>query len=143
MAILNQAERLKFPGMRIGEAGVMRRWLSVHETEYDSFDYNVRIGAGRDPGSSYPDWVRKTALMSSQLRIDALAWQGKQATVIELKNVAYPSGAQKLTVYGAVWASDNPTLPKPKLLLVCRAMDSATWANTVPAGINVDVLGFG
>lgn len=137
-----EASRLKYPGMRSTEANLMRRWLALHENDYDSFAYNVRIGAGRDPGVQYPDWVRKTAIVSSQLRMDAIAWYGRQATVIELKNVAYPSGAQKLTVYGAVWSADNPGFPRPLLLLVCRGMDPATWANTAAANIRVDVLGF-
>jgi hypothetical protein len=137
-----QASLPKYPGMRSRESNLMRRWLALHESEYGSFGYNVRIGAGRDPGPEYADWVRQSALASSKLRMDALAWQGIQATVIELKNVAFPSGAQKLTVYGAVWASDNPTLPRPHLLLVCRAMDPATWANTSAANIRVEVLGF-
>jgi hypothetical protein len=128
--------------MRVTEADLMRRWLAVHESEYDSFDYNVYVGAGRDPGPAYEEWVRRSAIFSSRLRMDAIAFRGAQATIIELKNVAYPSGAQKLTVYGAVWASDNPMALKPLLLLVCRGMDPATWANTAAAGISVNVLGF-
>lgn len=128
--------------MRETEANLMRRWLARHELEYDSFDYNVRIGAARDPGAQYPDWVRKSARMSSQLRMDALARKGEQVTLIELKNVAYPSGAQKLAVYGAVWWSENASAPKPLLLLVSRGIDPATWATASAAGIVIEVLGF-
>lgn len=142
MPNIAEATRGKFPGMRPSEANLMRRWLARHEQEYDSFAYNVRIGAGRDPGPQYPDWVRKSAVMCSMLRMDAIAWKGNQATIIELKNVAYPSAAQQLALYGAVWWSDNATYPKPKLLLVCRGIDLATWATAAPAGITVEVLGF-
>jgi hypothetical protein len=120
----------------------MRRWLARHQSEYDRFHYNVRIGAARDPGPAYADWVRASARMSSQLRMDAIAWRGKQATIIELKNVAYPSGAQKLAVYGAVWWSENADSPKPVLLLVARGIDPATWGTASAAGIGVEVLGF-
>jgi hypothetical protein len=142
MVTILEQDRTKFPGLRPTEANLMRRWLARHETEYDSFAYNVRIGAARDPGPQYPEWVRKTARMSSQLRTDAIARQGAQATIIELKNVAYPSGAQQLAVYGAVWWSENPSEPKPRLLLVSRGIDEATWATASAAGINVEVLGF-
>jgi hypothetical protein len=142
VATIPQQARTKFPGMRPSEVNLMRRWLAAHETEYDSFDYNIRIGAARDPGPQYPEWVRKAARMSSQLRMDALAWKGTQITLIELKNVAYPSGAQKLAVYGAVWWSENPQAPKPILLLVSRGIDEATWATASAAGIRVEVLGF-
>jgi len=142
MVSMLEQTRGKFPGMRATEANLMRRWLARHESEYDRFEYNVRIGAARDPGEQYPDWVRKAAKMSSQLRMDALAWKGTQLTIIELKNVSYPSGAQKLAVYGAVWWSENPQASKPKLLLVSRGIDLATWATALAAGIAVEVLGY-
>ena len=121
----------------------MRRWLAAHEHEYLSFAYNVRIGAGRDPGPDYADWVRKTAVLSSQLRMDAIATRGNHTTIIELKNVAFPSAVQELAVYGAVWASDFPQAGKPLLLLVCRGIDPGTWPTAEAAGVSVEVLGFG
>lgn len=142
MVIMLEQTRTKFPGMRQTEANLMRRWLAAHETEYSRFEYNIRIGAARDPGPAYPDWVRTSAKASSMLRMDALAWQGDQITIIELKNVSYPSGAQKLAVYGAVWWSENPGQHKPKLLLVSRGIDEATWATASAAGISIEVLGF-
>ena len=139
---VTQATRLKFPGMRPSEANLMRRWLALHEPEYDRFDYNVRIGAARDPGPQYPDWVRKAARDCSQLRMDAIAFKGTQATIIELKNRAYPDSAQQLALYGAVWWSDNVGAPRPLLLLVCRGIDEATPATAQAANIRLEVLGF-
>ena len=107
-----QAERSKFPGMRPREAAVMRRWLGEFESAYDNFEYNVRIGPSRDVGPSFPRYVRKTAMMSSQLRLDAIAWNGQQATLVELKQKAWALGVQQLALYGAVWAAENPQLPK-------------------------------
>lgn len=121
----------------------MRRWLALHEQEYDSFDYNVRIGASRDPGPQYPDYVRQTARVSSQLRLDAVAWKGTQVTLIELKNAAWPSAVQQLALYGAVWAAAHPELPKPALLLVCRSIDPGTPPTAAAAGVTVEVLGPG
>jgi hypothetical protein len=142
MEDITQATRLKFPGMRPSEANLMRRWLALHEHEYDRFDYNVRIGAARDPGTQYPDWVRKAARDCSQLRMDCIAFTAQQATIIELKNVAYPNSAQQLALYGAVWYSDSVGLAKPLLLLVCRGIDDSTFATAAPANIHIEVLGF-
>lgn len=128
--------------MRTREADIMRRWLAAHEEEYDCVSYNVRIGAGRDPGPGYADWVRKTAVLSSQLRMDAIAWRGDQATIIELKNIAFPDAVQELTVYGAVWQTDYPERVKPILLLVSRGVDAGTAPTAAAAGVTLEVLGF-
>ena len=118
----------------------MRRWLLLFEGAYDNFQYNVRIGPSRDPGPAYADYVRRTAKMSSQLRLDAVAWDGNRPTLIELKNYAWPSAVQQLAVYGAVWALENPQLPKPMLLLVCRGCDPGTMPSAVAAGVTVQVV---
>ena len=137
-----QSLRTKYPGMRAREADVMRRWLKLHEQEYDRFDYNVRIGASRDPGPQYPDYVRTTARVSSQLRMDAVAWKGEQVTLLELKNSAWPSAVQQLALYGAVWAAEHPSLPKPKLLVVCRSQDAGTPPTAAAAGVAVEAIGY-
>ena len=142
MVEFTQAMRLKFPGMRSTEAQLMRRWLALHESEYDRFDYNVRIGAARDPGPQFPDWVRKAAKDCSQLRMDAIAFKGNQATIIELKKWAYPDGAQQLALYGAVWWSENAALPRPQLLLVAVIVDQATWATASAANIRIVEMGY-
>lgn len=138
---LPESTRTVFPGMRAGEARIMRQWLTLHESEYDRFEYNVRIGAARDPGPDYPDWVRKSAVLCSQRRMDAAAWKGNQVTLLELKNTAFPSAAQQLATYGAVWWYDNHQLPRPRLLLVCRTAFPDTWVTASAANVDVEVLG--
>ncbi|MBZ5569466.1 MAG: hypothetical protein LAN64_16660 [Acidobacteriia bacterium] len=118
----------------------MRRWLREFEGAYDQFEYNVRIGPSRDLGPGYPDYVRKTAMMSSQLRLDAIAWNGTQATLVELKQKAWALGVQQLALYGAVWAAENPQLPKPKLLLVCARTEVGVMETAAAAGVTVHVV---
>ena len=137
---LRQQDRRKFPGMRRRETAVMRLWLKDYEEAFDEFQYNVRIGVGRDPGPKYSDYVRKTAIMSSQLRMDAVAWNGTQATLIELKNYALPAAVQQLSRYGAVWSAENPSLPRPHLLLVCTGADGGVMPSAAAAGVIVHVV---
>jgi hypothetical protein len=126
--------------MRPREAAVMRLWLRVFEDAYDAFEYNVRIGPSRDPGPSYPGYVRRTAMMSSQLRIDAVAWDGLTPTLIELKHNASPRGVQQLAVYGAVWRLEHLELPPPKLLLVCTGVLPGVIETAAAAGVTVHVV---
>ena len=109
---------LRFPGMLPHEGLLLHRWLELHASEYDSFDYNVRIGAGYDPGPTWPETTRRMAIMNSQLRTDAVARKGNQVTLIEVKYLAGPSAVGQLLTYDAIWAGDFPSEPLPKLILV-------------------------
>lgn len=126
--------------MRPVEATVMRLWLQQHEDEYDHFDYNVRVGPGRDPGPEYSDPVRKTAVLSSQLRLDAVGWKGDRPTLIEVKNYALVTAVSQLTLYAAVWELERPSGPKPGLLLVCTNAEPGVGNAAVAAGVALQVV---
>jgi hypothetical protein len=126
--------------MRPVEATVMRLWLQQHEDEYDRFDYNVRVGPGRDPGPSYSDSVRKTAIMSSQLRLDAVGWKGDRPTLIEVKNYALVTAVAQLTLYAAVWQLERPSGPNPGLVIVCTNAEPGVGNAAVAAGVALQVV---
>lgn len=117
-----QAERLKFPGMLPREIIVLKAWLALHETEYDSFDYNVRIGAGDDPGPDFTDDIRAMAIQNTQKRIDAVAFKGQEITIIEVKDRATASAIGQLVTYRALWLADHAGEAPPKMLLVCNRL---------------------
>lgn len=119
----------------------MRSWLAQHESEYDRIDYNVRIGAARDPGPAFPEYVRRTARLSSQLRLDAVAWQGAQPTILELKFWATSTAVQQLAIYGAVWREDTPAGPAPRLLLVAIGAEQGVAETAAAANISLVLLG--
>jgi hypothetical protein len=113
-----QADRLKFPGMLPAEVLVFKAWLALHEKEYDRIEYNKHVGAGIDPGPNVDPYWRDLALKSTQLRMDAVAWQASTPTLIEVKRRAGPRNIGQLVTYSVLWAADFPNLPKAKLLLV-------------------------
>jgi len=118
----------------------MRLWLQEHESEYDRFDYNVRIGPGRDPGPDYSPAIREMGRKHSQLRIDAVAWKGNRPTLIELKNFALMNAIAQIGLYAAVWREDYPTLPAPGLLIVCSGAEPGLVNAAVAANVAVQIL---
>ncbi|MGH9402857.1 MAG: hypothetical protein ACRD2P_12205 [Terriglobia bacterium] len=138
LAKIMQADRLTFPGMLPREILIFKNWLAMHETEYDKFDYNVRIGAGVDPGAVWPDYVRQQAIANSQLRIDAIAWKAEQPTIIEVKDRAGASAIGQIVTYEAVWLKDNAGSPAPKLLLVTNRLQHNTLPVLLKAGISFE-----
>jgi hypothetical protein len=113
-----QSDRENFPGLRPVEARVLRQWLKLHEREFDRFDYNVRIGAGTDPGEEIEPNVRKGFIESTQMRVDVVARRGEQPTLIEVKDRATAAAIGQLIVYSHHWGETFPSSPTPKLLVI-------------------------
>ena len=117
-AITLQADRLSFPGMLPREVLIWKTWLRSHEREYDSFDYNQRIGPGFDPGPAWPENMRVMAIANSKKRMDAVAWKGTLATLVEVKDRAGASALGQLLTYYPLWTAAHSDLPRPNMLLV-------------------------
>lgn len=135
-----QAERLKFPGMLPREIVVLKSWLSIHEGEYDRFDYNLRLGKGDDPGNTFPDNIRKMAVENTQKRVDAVAWKGTLPTIIEVKDRATASAIGQLVTYRALWLQTFPSGPSPKMLLVANKIAPDIVIVLQHAGIAFDIV---
>lgn len=134
------ADRERFPAMLPDEILVFKAWLRLHEKEYDSFDFNVRIGKGEDAGPTFSDTVREAWRKNTQLRVDAVAFAGGVPTLIEVKREAGPASVGQLLTYRAVWMLEQRSAVPPILLLVA----SSFTPNVLPAiretGIRLDIV---
>lgn len=135
-----EADRAKFPGLLVDEILVWKAWLAQHQTEFDVFDYNQRVGYGNDPGDKFPQATRDMAVALTQMRIDAVGWRGTQPTIFEIKRRAYPPAIGQLVSYDAMWRAQQLSTSPPLLRLVC----SDYTTNIVPAlrenNIQLDVV---
>jgi hypothetical protein len=131
------ADRLKFPGMLPAEVIVFKAWLALHENEYTNWQFNVHIGAGVDPGPSVPAFWRDLAIKSTQLRIDAVGYQGNVPTLFEVKRRATPANIGQLTTYYFVWVQDNPQGPPPNLVLVFNTFQQNILPVAAASGIQL------
>ena len=113
-----ESERHKYPGMAPREVIIFRAWLAANQSQYDRFEYNVRVGNGVDPGPTYPAVYRQQYIENTQKRIDAIGWQGNQPTIIEVKDRATASCMSQILTYKTLWPITFPNTPAPKLLLV-------------------------
>lgn len=140
VAQILQVARLKYPGMLPREVLIFRTWLQSHEAEYDSFDYNTRIGTGVDPGTGWDDYLRRMAVMNSQKRLDAVAWKGTQVTLIEVKDRAGASALGQLLTYMPLWSTAHPDLPPAKMLLISNRLQPDIGLVARFWGVAVDVV---
>jgi len=135
-----EVERAKYPAMNPPEILVWQQFLRLYEQNYDQlpaswlqlrktqpsaqpvpgdvFDYNVRIGTGRDPGEAFDQNVRTMSIMATQFRLDAVGFQQGRPVIFEVKRDAGPPQVGQLISYGALWNKLAITPQAPLLVLV-------------------------
>jgi len=94
------------------------RFLALHQAEYERFDYDVRIGKGRDVGDIYNDKIRKMAIGLSQRRIDVVGYKAKSIEIIEITLSAGLKCIGQMETYPILYKETyNPPLPITTLIL--------------------------
>ena len=140
VAQILQSQRLRYPGMLPREILIFRNWLGLHEREYDSFDYNQRIGSDLDPGPGWDASMRAMAIANSKKRIDAVGWKGSQATLIEVKDRAGAAALGQLLTYMPLWSTAHADLPPAKMLLVSNRLQPDIGVVAQFWGVSVNVV---
>ena len=130
----------KYPGMFPPEVPIIREWFRRHQSQYDSVQFNVRVGTGFDPGPSVPQYQRDMAIANTQLRIDAVVWSGDQATLLEVKQHAGASALGQLLTYSHLWREANPGSPAPRLLVVTADPQPDIPRVLAAAGVALEIV---
>jgi hypothetical protein len=147
-----EADLLSYPGMLVDETVVWRAWAALHQTEYDRFEHNIRLGPGRDPGPAYSPEVRKGEILNSQMRIDSVGYQDIQpdllpgviaspqdvydvfpsavATIFEVKRRATLAALGEIVGYYQAWVEEWPNNPAPRMEIVCVEYSSTILPGT-------------
>ncbi len=131
-------DRQKLPSLVPGEIVIFYRWLELHPTEYDRYDFAVRIGKGEDPGDTFEQSLREMWIHNTQLRIDAVGYNGPDPTIIEVKDDAGPAAVGQILTYGTIWRQEHRSIAAPKLRLICRTFSANILPIVRDAGITLD-----
>lgn len=103
---------------------VWKRFLSSEYNVYSHFDYDVRVGDGRDPGPEFEDPFRKLGIMLSQRRIDAVGHAPDFLAIIEVTRFAGLKSLGQCLAYPILYqVKYNPILPL-KSILVCEQLQT-------------------
>jgi hypothetical protein len=112
----------EFPHLLDADIKVWRRFLASDANIYQRFDYDVRVGDGRDAGPNYPPEIRKMSLDLSKRRIDAVAHSRNDITIIELSVEAGLTQVGQLTAYPTLYRQTFKYTGTLKTLLVAQAL---------------------
>jgi hypothetical protein len=105
----------KFPHLLPVDAALWQQFLEQYGGAYNQFEYDVRVGAGRDPGAAYPPNIRFDAIILSQRRIDVVGYQAKLITLFEVTASAGLTALGQMIAYPHLFiethSPDRPVKP--------------------------------
>lgn len=116
---------------------VVRDWLLAHGKEYDRFSFSVRVGTPIAADPTHVAGVQRSTVFSSQKRIDVLAWQGAQVTIVEVKEDVTASALGQIEMYRDLYMEEHPDAPEPHLLVIGRVSDADTIRALTSHGVRV------
>jgi hypothetical protein len=134
------ADRQSLPGLLPQEIVIFKAWWAEHFSEYDAYDFNVRVGTGFDPGSKFDDSVRTSTIANSQRRIDALLLAGSVRTIVEVKYRATPLAIGQLLCYRELYTARFTNVSEVRLLLLCFQVDEDTVYCAGKLGVAIQVV---
>jgi len=103
---------------------VWKRFLVSPANIYSHFDYDVRVGDGRDPGSKFDEKYRQLGILLSQRRIDAVGHHDSHLAIIEITRVAGLMALGQLTAYPVLYQLSYNTTLALKPILVCEELQA-------------------
>lgn len=112
--------QLQFPGMPALESNITRGWIRQFGKDYDSLDFNVRLGVGRPLSDGLSPEIQQQQTMLSQRRADIVGHVGAFIDIIEVKDRASLGALGQLRGYQHLWSEDNPQIIVRRLIVVAR-----------------------
>jgi hypothetical protein len=107
-----------YPHLMPLEIPIWEGFLSLHSSEYDRFEYDVRVGESITPPPDVDANIADMAVSLAKKRIDAVGWQGDNPTIIEIKSYAGLTAIGQLMTYPLLYTKEFPDHKPPGVLLV-------------------------
>lgn len=113
-----------YPHLLPSDIRVWEAFLDKYKTTFKRFDYDIRVGEGRDPGKNYPEKIRQMGLDLSQRRIDAVGYRDNEIYIIEITTSAGLKAVGQLMAYPTLYIDlFHPNLPLTPFLC-CSSIQS-------------------
>ena len=98
-----------YPHLLPVDVPIWELFLSNCPYNFDRIDYDIRVGKGLDPGTSYAPNYRQMCLDLSRKRIDAIGYTATAIYLIEITKHAGMKALGQLTAYPTLFRLTYPT----------------------------------
>tara|TARA_Y100000310_G_C20665995_1_gene807525 strand:- start:1229 stop:1654 length:426 start_codon:yes stop_codon:yes gene_type:complete len=114
----------KYPHMSKDEIPIWERFLEEHASNFESFDYDVRVGEGEPPSEALNDKEKAMAKALSQKRIDAVGYTPDTIYLFEVKARAGMSALGQIISYRRLYEMTQQPQLQIKAVIVCERIDA-------------------
>ena len=104
--------------MTVDSALLWKNFLLEHKNEYNSFDYDLKVGEGTEPPSAFEESLRYDFIELSKKRIDVVGYKDDVITLFEIKPRAGLSAVGQLLGYKQLFESTYPSLKVSHLICI-------------------------
>ena len=101
---------------------IWERFIDKYPKRFDTVDYDWRVGEGIDLNPDWEDNIMRMANMITQKRIDVLAWNGEQPTIIEVKKRVGLSTLGQVLGYKELFVTEFKNIDIPDLLVITESI---------------------
>lgn len=126
-------------GMRITQRAITKKWLEENALRFDRVEFEVRLGNGTEPLSTFTDEQRADHKRQTQMRCDAVAWDREFPTLVEVKKRLDTNAIGQLLTYRLLFMADHPGVPEPQMVAVGERADPDVSSSANAHGIDVEI----
>ncbi|KKL72371.1 hypothetical protein LCGC14_2085570 [marine sediment metagenome] len=120
---LPYVKRKFYPHMIFDEAELWTDFINKYPERFDTVDYDFRVGEGVVLAADNDEEFIRMAKMLSQKRIDVIAWNDEQPTIIEVKTRVGLGTLGQLLGYKLLFKREFTIFPDPDLMVVTKLID--------------------
>ena len=114
----------KFPHLLAKDIDLWLRFIDANPNRFKEYEYDIRVGAGRDPGEECPDEIRRMSRDLSQRRIDVIGLSVDSITIIEITCSAGLRAIGQVIAYPILYQLTHPQAPPMHTLIVAESIQT-------------------
>lgn len=131
-----------FPHLLPEDRQLWENFLSLNPNRFTRYEYDIKVGFGRDPGPDFPMNIREMALNISRRRIDAIGFTDNAITIIEISVFAGLTQLGQLMAYPTLYETTTELNLPIKRLLIARAIQTDIEPVLIKHQIPFEVIPF-
>ena len=128
------------PALTPIESAVAKAWLVKHAAEYDTVDFNVRLGSGIELPEGSADYLKRFARASTTKRADMILYNVEGATIVEVKIRIGGSALGQLLLYRKLFLADHPEISTVHLVVAGQTIEPDVRPSFLEHAITVELF---
>jgi len=108
----------KYPHLMVSDVAIWERYLEKYGKEWDSFEYDVRVGEGITIPATETESMRIMAQALWEKRIDVVGRKGPRVFIIEVKPSAMLSAIGQVLSYQILFEERYPEQGPVRMMIV-------------------------